>query len=219
MAGSQRQRLRRSRTGGHDGGGPRSLRHEPVGESHGGQAAPLPAQGHQRHLPLHGRRSGPDGHVRSEAQAARRARPADPAAGTAHHRLQHHRQGLRLSLRVQQARRIGPVGQRAVPERGDLRRRPVPRSLDGRGPLRAHRRQLLRSHRLRVPGPSVDGGLGYIRTRQRVRRPAGLRRPRQRPDPPRRDGLFRERIPARLVSGHAVPPRQAPDCRHRSAGR
>ena len=91
--------------------------------------------------------------------------------------------------------------------------------LDGRELLRAHERQLLPPQRQRPAGPAEHGGVGDLRPRQRVPRPARLRRPQQRHDPARRHRLLRQRLPAGRVSGVALPQRRAPGRRPHPARR
>ncbi len=101
-------------------------------------------------------------------------------------------------------------GQRPVPARRRVRRRPGDRPLDGLELLRAHERQLLPAHRHRASragramGAWVTYGLG-----SECQRPARLRRPQRRPDPARRARLLQQRLPAGVVPGLGLPGRRS----------
>ena len=122
---------------------------------------------------------------------------------------------LKSPVEVPQLRQERHPGQRPVPARGDLRRRPGRRPLDGGELLRTHQRELLHPLRPRTAGPAEHGGVGDLRSGQRVPEPARLHRPQQRHDSARRHGLLQQRLPARRLPGLAVPARRrcpSPTC-------
>ena len=133
----------------------RAVKFEPAGAA----AAAFPGEGPQRHLPVHGRRAVAGRHVRSQAAPRPRARPADQGQD-APDAVQQRRQRARLPLEVPPVRRERHPGQRPVPARRPVRRRPGDRPLDGLELLRAHQRQLLHAHRQRAAGPAQPWARG-----------------------------------------------------------
>ena len=85
------------------------------------------------------------------------------------------------AAQVRPARRVGRVGLGvpAAPRRGG--RRPRVRPLGGDRRLQPRPGEALRQHRLAAVRPAEHGVVGHLRHRQRVARPARLRRPPVRP--------------------------------------
>ena len=86
------------------------------------------------------------------------------------------RQPAGLAVQVRAARRVRHRGQRAVPPRGRLRRRPVRHPLDGRRQHQSHRRQPADEHGRAGLLPAEPGLVAGLRPGQREPEPARLRR-------------------------------------------
>ena len=169
-------------------------------KSAGAQAPALSGEGHERHLPVHGRRAVADGHVRPQASSRPRARPADQGQD-APDAVQQRRQRARLPLEISQLRRERHPGQRLVSPCRPVRGRPGDHPVDGLELLRAHHRQLLHAHRQRLAGPAEPRCLGQLRPGKRVPGPARLRGLERRFDPAGRYRLLQQRLLAGVVSG------------------
>ena len=176
------------------------------GEPEPARAAPaaLPGEGEERHLPVHGRRAVAGGHVRPQAPARPRARPADQGEDPAD-AVQQRRQRAEMPLEVPPVRRERHPGQRPVP----ARRRSA--STTWRSSARWSRTSPSTPTPTTscTPGSGLQGrpsqgawvtyGLG-----SECREPARLRRAQRRPDPARRPRLLQQRVLAGVVSGLGV---------------
>ena len=169
-------------------------------EPAGARPPHFPGQGHERHLPVHGRRPVAGGHVRPQAAPRPRAWPADQGQDAAD-AVQQRRQRAALPLEVPAVRRERHPGQR-----------PVSRTSAGASTTwRSSARWSRTSPSTPTPTTSCTPaaacragrawGLGHLRPGQRVPGPARLRRPERRPDPARRPRLLQQRLPAGGLSG------------------
>ena len=135
----------------------------------------FPAEGEERHLPVHGRRAEPARAVRPQAEAPGAPRPADP-------RVVHQGQAVRLHGHLRQGAAEAPgddaevrparpvrglgLGVPAAPRQGRRRRRRRPIGGDRR--LQPRPGQAVHQHRLAAVRPAEHGLVGHLRPRQRV---------------------------------------------------
>ena len=153
----------------------------------------------RRHLPLHGRRPVAGRYVRSTSRCSSSDHGQDPhrdLQGRAD-AVQQRRPRDGVAVEVPPARPERPLGQRPVPARRRVRRRPARRPLDDVEVLRAHQRQLFPAHRHGIQGrPSMGAWVSYGLGSEN-RRPARLHRPQRRPDSARRARQLQQRLSAR----------------------
>ena len=98
----------------------------------GRQAAPLPAQGQERHLPLHVRRTEPRRHLRLQARALPARRQDDRRQDLRPRRQEKRRPRRRPEVELQALRPVRQVGLRPLPPPRHLRRRHRLPALDDR---------------------------------------------------------------------------------------
>ena len=205
-----RQRLRRAGPGralgdrAFGGTGATDLTANPLGAA-GRRTSRRKAE--ERHLPVHGRRAVAGRHVRPQAAARPRARPADQDEGRAD-AVQQRRQ------RAQVARGSSASTARAASRSATCSRTSPAASTTWRSSARwssnfsEHTNANYFLHTgTGLQGRPEHGRVGHLRPGQRVPEPARLRRPQRRPDPARRARLLQQRLPAGRVSGLAL---QAP---------
>ena len=134
---------------------------------------------------------------RLAADARQAAQGPDPAAA---------------AVQVRPGRPVRDAGQRAVPARRHVRRRPLRDPLADRQPLRALPGDARRAHRVADRQAAEPRLVGQLRPGDREPQPAVVRRARAAPALRRHAGLV-ERLPAGLPPGDAHPARRRADPR------
>ena len=147
------------------------------------EAAALPAAGQAGHLPVHEGRAVARRHVRP--QAAARARRRQAAARSPSRACSSPRPATCSSSpwKFQQYGQSGMRGQRAVPARGRVRRRPVHHPLGPRHQPGPRRGAAQAAHRQRQLRPAEHGLVGHLRPGHREREPARRSSPSARRSP------------------------------------
>ena len=174
-------------------------------------------KGQERHLSLHGRRAVAARSVRSEAEAARstmaRRFRRRSIKGERFAFIKGTPKLLASPFTFAQARTVRRRDLRAAARSGEGRRRDRDRAVDAHDAVQPRAGADLHEHRPPGHRPAEHGVLADLRSGQRERGPARLRRPALgREQPGRREVMLGQRISADGVSGRRVPIATATRC-------